>query len=97
VWTPFVTNDVAGDRDLRRLREDRRLGNLLRTEGTAWDTAYAVLFLASDESRWTTGQTVIVDGGMTSSYRKGPRSAAAADATTALGSESTLPTTAAPP
>jgi NAD(P)-dependent dehydrogenase (short-subunit alcohol dehydrogenase family) len=73
VWTPFVTNEVPDDEKLRRLREERRLGNLLQTEGTAWDTAYAALFLASDESRWITGQTLVVDAGMTSSYRKGPR------------------------
>ena len=32
--------------------------------GTAWDTAYAALFLASDEAKFITGQIVAVDGGM---------------------------------
>jgi len=32
--------------------------------GTAWDTAYAALFLASEEAKFITGQIVAVDGGM---------------------------------
>ncbi len=34
--------------------------------GTAWDTAYAALFLASDEARFITGVLLPVDGGMSS-------------------------------
>lgn len=35
--------------------------------GDAWDVANAVLFLASDEARYITGQKIVVDGGITSS------------------------------
>ena len=34
------------------------------TMGTAWDTAYAALYLASDEARFVTGVVLPVDGGM---------------------------------
>jgi NAD(P)-dependent dehydrogenase (short-subunit alcohol dehydrogenase family) len=34
--------------------------------GTAWDTAYAALYLASDEAQFVTGVVLPVDGGMSS-------------------------------
>jgi NAD(P)-dependent dehydrogenase (short-subunit alcohol dehydrogenase family) len=37
--------------------------------GDAWDVANAVLFLASDESRYITAQSIVVDGGLTSATR----------------------------
>ena len=36
----------------------------LGRQGTGWETAYAVLFLLSDESAYVTGQTLVVDGGL---------------------------------
>jgi NAD(P)-dependent dehydrogenase (short-subunit alcohol dehydrogenase family) len=40
-----------------------------RRQGTAWEVAYAALFLMSDESSYVTGQSLIVDGGLTSAAR----------------------------
>ena len=65
VLTPMVT--AGGMSDARR--EQRRLASPLQVEGTGWDIGNTVLFLASDLSRYMTGQTLVVDGGVT---LKGP-------------------------
>jgi NAD(P)-dependent dehydrogenase (short-subunit alcohol dehydrogenase family) len=36
----------------------------LGRQGTGWETAYAALFLLSEESAYITGQTIAVDGGL---------------------------------
>jgi NAD(P)-dependent dehydrogenase (short-subunit alcohol dehydrogenase family) len=46
-------------------REERRLAGLIQDEGTPWDVADAALFLVSDESRWITGQSLVLDAGAT--------------------------------
>ena len=47
-----------------RTRDLRRRAGPLGTEGTAWDIAWAAVFLASDESRWISGVVLPVDGGL---------------------------------
>ena len=45
-------------------RELRRKAGPLGTEGTAWDVAWAALFLASDEARWISGVVIPIDAGL---------------------------------
>ena len=59
VWTPMVSD--LGD----EMRERRRRASPLGTEGTGWDVAWGAVYLASDESRWVTGQTLVIDAGVT--------------------------------
>ena len=47
-----------------RTRDLRRRAGPLGTEGTAWDIAWAAVFLASDEARWISGVVLPVDGGL---------------------------------
>ena len=59
VWTPMV-EDLGPE-----ARERRRKASALGTEGTGWDVAWGAVYLASDESRWVTGQTLVIDAGLT--------------------------------
>ena len=59
VWTPMVSD--LGD----EARERRRKASPLGTEGSGWDVGWGAVYLASDEARWVTGQTLIIDAGVT--------------------------------
>jgi NAD(P)-dependent dehydrogenase (short-subunit alcohol dehydrogenase family) len=66
--TPMVEARLAGQRaggDVEKLLEQRRSRIPLGFLGDGRDTAYAALFLVSDEARWVTGTEIVVDGGMT--------------------------------
>jgi NAD(P)-dependent dehydrogenase (short-subunit alcohol dehydrogenase family) len=65
--TPMAVDGVA--RAIGRPADDVRAARAARVPlkaamGSAWDTAYAALFLASDESKFVTGVLLPVDGGM---------------------------------
>ncbi len=42
----------------------RRKAGPLGSEGTAWDVAWAAVFLASDEARWISGVVLPIDAGL---------------------------------
>lgn len=61
--TPEERALMAGDADEARMQREYLRRIPLRRAGTPRDQAAAVLFLASDDAGWITGQTLIVDGG----------------------------------
>ena len=63
VWTPMV--ESLGE----EARERRRRAAPLGTEGTGWDVGWGAVYLASDEARWVTGQTLVIDAGLTLTTR----------------------------
>jgi NAD(P)-dependent dehydrogenase (short-subunit alcohol dehydrogenase family) len=66
--TPMLEARLAGQRtggDIETLKRQRVARIPLGFMGDGRDTAYAALFLASDEARFITGTEIIVDGGMT--------------------------------
>ena len=64
LYTPMVADGLS-----EKAREMRRDSSLLGTEGTAWDVAWAAVYLASDEARWVTGVLLPVDAGATITSR----------------------------
>jgi NAD(P)-dependent dehydrogenase (short-subunit alcohol dehydrogenase family) len=57
--------DTSIGRLASRGRPNRTSTNIpLGRQGTGWETAYAALFLISDESAYVTAQTIAVDGGL---------------------------------
>ena len=42
----------------------------LRRQGTAWEVAHAALYLLSDEAAYVTGQSLVVDGGLSQAPRR---------------------------
>lgn len=59
LYTPMVSGRMTDE-----MRELRRKVGPLGVEGTAWDVAWAAVFLASDESRWISGVVLQVDAGV---------------------------------
>jgi NAD(P)-dependent dehydrogenase (short-subunit alcohol dehydrogenase family) len=62
IVTPMVRSIPGQDSDyVTTLRQE---AGLLANEGTGWDVAAAVAYLASDDARWVTGVTLPVDSGV---------------------------------
>jgi len=61
VYTPMVYAQGMSE----AARERRRQASVLGVEGSGWDIGHAVRFLLSEQARFITGQTLVVDGGTT--------------------------------
>ena len=59
IRSPMVARHSTGE-----MLDLRRRAGPLGTDGTPWDVAWAVAFLASEESRWISGVTLPVDAGL---------------------------------
>lgn len=65
--TPMVRNQLTGSYggDADEMIAKRNKLSPTGKMGDGWDTAYAALFLASDEAQYVNGTQIIVDGGIT--------------------------------
>lgn len=65
ITTPLMFSNLGVTPETEHRQRMAAASNLLGTEGTGWDVAWAAAFLAGDEARWITGVTLPVDGGVT--------------------------------
>ncbi len=69
--TPMVVEPlkgVYGDGNVHKMIEVRNRQCPTGKMGDAWDVAYAALFLASDEAKYVTGASIVIDGGITCKF-----------------------------
>ena len=64
VDTPLIWDSASAFPDPARAVSDVAQKTLMKRLGTPEDIARAALFLASDESGWTTGTSLTIDGGI---------------------------------
>ena len=64
ITTPLMFSNLGETPETAHRQRLAAASNLLGTEGTGWDVAWAATFLVSDEARWITGVTLPVDGGV---------------------------------
>jgi NAD(P)-dependent dehydrogenase (short-subunit alcohol dehydrogenase family) len=65
VETPLLMDWLVKDEDAKRIRLAR---NPTGRFGKPEEIVYMAMYLASDESRWTNGAAMVVDGGITVNY-----------------------------
>lgn len=64
IETPYFTDIFAKSADPQTLRKGLEQRHPMERLGKPEEIAYAMLFLASDDSSFCTGSTLVVDGGM---------------------------------
>jgi 2-keto-3-deoxy-L-fuconate dehydrogenase len=65
VETPWVSQRISEYPDPKKAYEEMAATQALRRMGRPEEVAAAALYLASDESAFVTGSTLILDGGWT--------------------------------
>ncbi|MEO7986797.1 MAG: glucose 1-dehydrogenase [Gemmatimonadales bacterium] len=65
IWTPMVENFLGASGNLAERRRALDALHPLGHLGDPDDVGYAILYLASDESKFVTGSELVVDGGYT--------------------------------
>ena len=65
VWTPMVEKAIQSAPDPEEMKRQIEALHPIGHLGEPMDIAYAVLYLASDESKFATGSALVVDGGYT--------------------------------
>jgi NAD(P)-dependent dehydrogenase (short-subunit alcohol dehydrogenase family) len=69
IATPRITDRLkrSNPQDYEEKIRERQMAVPTGTLGTAWDVAYGVLYLASDESKFVNATELVIDGGQTAS------------------------------
>lgn len=65
VWTPMVEEYLEGQGTLEEARKTMDALQPIGHMGEPDDIAYGILYLASDEAKFVTGEELIIDGGYT--------------------------------
>jgi len=68
IMTPMWQSMLSGDEAMQQLETGIPLGKM----GEPLDVAYAVLYLAADESKYVTGAELIIDGGILAGSASSP-------------------------
>jgi NAD(P)-dependent dehydrogenase (short-subunit alcohol dehydrogenase family) len=61
--TPMVSRGYGQAYD--QVKKLRDAASPTGTQGDGWDSAYAALYLASDEAKYINGVDLVIDGGLT--------------------------------
>ncbi|MGA2655423.1 MAG: SDR family oxidoreductase [Gammaproteobacteria bacterium] len=70
LWDPMLGTDQATrEQSLKKMAAGIPIGHM----GEPIDVAYAVLYLASDESKYTTGAELVIDGGILAGSSASPQ------------------------